>query len=190
MYSNLYLGEPTYLTQEQIDLLTSHDFPWPTKEEIEAYGARERFSYNEIWERNYVALVAYKEKHGHAKVPMHHPRLGNWVHFQRSAYAKLIKGKRSSLTEERLDKLIKVGFSFSAKELRGKRGHNSERYDSDINASSDDDDNNEDEEVLENNGSIFHDDEAMVIDNIENRDNSHAQNYDQQLSYFFQHAFS
>jgi hypothetical protein len=56
------------------------------------------------------ALKAYKEQHGHVKIPRNHPDFGNWPIYQKSQYKLFKEGKKSKLTKEKVDKLIQIGF--------------------------------------------------------------------------------
>ena len=61
-------------------------------------------------------LLAYRQQHGNCNVPLKYEKntsLGVWVSNQRQQYKKYQKGGKSSLTEERIAKLEKVGFAWS-----------------------------------------------------------------------------
>ena len=69
-----------------------------------------------MWNKRLQELVEYKEKHGDCLVPQRfseNPQLGTWVNTQRRHYKLYIEGKKSCMTEERLNKLREVGFSWS-----------------------------------------------------------------------------
>mmetsp|Transcript_34547 Transcript_34547/g.75625 ORF Transcript_34547/g.75625 Transcript_34547/m.75625 type:complete len:576 (-) Transcript_34547:147-1874(-) len=70
----------------------------------------------EKWEANFAALEAYKEEHRHCKVPANDPthlQLGRWVSSIRREYKKRQEGKKNQLTDERVLKLVSIGFDFS-----------------------------------------------------------------------------
>jgi len=58
------------------------------------------------WEVKYNELVNYKHSTGHyCIVERTHPSLGRWVNTQRTEYKKWKEGKKSNLTQNRIDKL-------------------------------------------------------------------------------------
>lgn len=57
-----------------------------------------------------IELKAYKQMHGHTKIPQKEGSLGRWVNNQRMFYAKRMKGEKSSLTDERIKLLDEVSF--------------------------------------------------------------------------------
>jgi len=66
----------------------------------------------EKWKDYIKDLKAFKEKHGHCKVPQKFPRLGQWVHHVRCAQKAIQQGKPYSLklTPERITELESLGF--------------------------------------------------------------------------------
>lgn len=64
------------------------------------------------WDQRYGELLEYKEKNGSTLVPQNHPVLGQWVHSQRNHYRQMVNGRKSPMTEERLEKLKHIGFCF------------------------------------------------------------------------------
>ena len=68
------------------------------------------------WEERYQQLLAFKEQHGHTVVPQHYPGgLGNWVHQQRTHYVYFKTGRKSLMTQQKVNKLNDAGFVFSVK---------------------------------------------------------------------------
>jgi hypothetical protein len=57
-------------------------------------------------------LVKFKEEHGHTNVPQRKNALGQWVNTQRKNLVYREKGKRSHITQERMDMLNKIGFDW------------------------------------------------------------------------------
>ena len=60
-----------------------------------------------VWERMFQALVAFKARHGNCYVPQNYPdspRLLTWMNIQRA------RKKRGTLSQERFDRLTKIGF--------------------------------------------------------------------------------
>lgn len=67
---------------------------------------------------HYKLLTEYHEAHGNCTVPTHYaaqPKLGRWVHTQRHQRRLLQKGKKSSMTQERIDLLDKLLFSWEVR---------------------------------------------------------------------------
>jgi hypothetical protein len=70
------------------------------------------------WEKSFERLADYKRRHGNCLIPKRYPpdsALGSWVDTQRKAYKKFRQGQKSSTNEERIAKLIEVGFVFAPK---------------------------------------------------------------------------
>ena len=67
------------------------------------------------WSIKYQELKEFKQKHGHCKVPKNVGSLGKWVDNQRTHYGKFLTKKKTAMTQERVDKLNKVGFYFGKK---------------------------------------------------------------------------
>ena len=63
-------------------------------------------------------FVEWKQQHGTAMVPQSLKGLGTWVHTQRREYSRRMRGQKSCLSDERLHKLIAVGFVFDGNEAR------------------------------------------------------------------------
>ena len=80
----------------------------------------------------YKKLQNFAEEHGHCKVPKGYtkdPELANWVRNQRLEYTNLQRGKKTRMTEKRLEKLNQIGFKWSTTMPRRKKnpqGGNSE----------------------------------------------------------------
>ena len=70
--------------------------------------------YEAQWQLMLGQLGEYKGKHGHCLVPREYgegkPKLGIWVHTQRTHYAKLQNGKPATMTEDRINQLDELGF--------------------------------------------------------------------------------
>jgi hypothetical protein len=73
-------------------------------------------SSDSLWDEQFEELKAYANENGDCLVPQHYdanPRLGYFVKNQRRQYKLLEEEKKSSLTEEREDKLDSIGFAWS-----------------------------------------------------------------------------
>ena len=71
------------------------------------------------WEENFAELLEYKRTHGDCLVKYNYeanPKLARWVDRQRYWYKLMTSGKKSQMTQERVQKLQEAGFVFS---LRG-----------------------------------------------------------------------
>jgi len=98
-YRKFHLGKKSQITEERIKKLEAIGFVWNPKDEA--------------WDLRFNELAAYEEKHGDCLVPQHYKpnkQLGAWVDKQRAHYRFLQEGKKSSMTDERIDKLEEIGF--------------------------------------------------------------------------------
>ena len=70
----------------------------------------------------YQDLKEYKARNGDCNVPMRKddPKLGEWVGQQRRAYRLKMDGKQSAMTDERMEKLNNIGFTWR---LRKRKTH-------------------------------------------------------------------
>jgi hypothetical protein len=105
-----------------IDRLNEIGFSFASKDKMQQLGALKvpklelvnRETYLEdLWERSYQEVHAYKTHFGHCDIPITYvanPSLGAWAFSQRMAY------KRNKLSEDRVEKLNKLGFSFGPQE--------------------------------------------------------------------------
>jgi len=65
------------------------------------------------WQEQFQALLDFKSQHGNCNVPHTYelnPALSRWVKRQRYQYRLKTEGKRTSMSQERQDKLQDVGF--------------------------------------------------------------------------------
>ena len=99
-YRLLKGGKKASTTQEWIDLLNSIGFEWSVDNVIP-------------WMDRFEALRIYKEAHGDYQVPRSNPTLGAWVHNLRKYYRLFKRGKKSRITQERIDLLNSIGFEWS-----------------------------------------------------------------------------
>ena len=81
----------------------------PRKHPPSAAAAAPRKNHEDRWREHIEGLRAFKAVHGHVNVSrVQDARLGKFVNSQREYYRKLIEGKPSSLTPERIDDLEEV----------------------------------------------------------------------------------
>eukprot|EP00573_Skeletonema_grethae_P000600 CAMPEP_0201685390 /NCGR_PEP_ID=MMETSP0578-20130828/118_1 /ASSEMBLY_ACC=CAM_ASM_000663 /TAXON_ID=267565 /ORGANISM="Skeletonema grethea, Strain CCMP 1804" /LENGTH=372 /DNA_ID=CAMNT_0048169255 /DNA_START=110 /DNA_END=1228 /DNA_ORIENTATION=- len=67
------------------------------------------------WENHYASLVAYKKEFGHCSVPTKYKEdtaLGRWVSTQRSEYKKHTEGEPTTMTDDKIRRLEKLGFAW------------------------------------------------------------------------------
>ena len=68
----------------------------------------------EKWNQKYEELCVFREEEGHCNVPYTHEALIHWVKRQRYQYKLKMEGRPSTMTDERMEKLEKVGFVWDA----------------------------------------------------------------------------
>ena len=71
---------------------------------------------NRSWQDHYDLLLKYREHTGNARVPLKYKadlRLGKWVQSQRQQYKLLQEGKKSKLSQDRVEKLERAGFEWA-----------------------------------------------------------------------------
>ena len=74
--------------------------------------------HSDKWMDHYEQLKKYKEDHGDCQVPtlyLPNTKLGRWTHTQRHQRRLQNKGKRSSMTVERINLLDQLGFSWEVR---------------------------------------------------------------------------
>ena len=113
LISHLHLSFLVFL-----DRLHEIDFNFATKDPMQTLGVLkvpklepvDRETYLEdLWEKSYKELAAYKNHFGHCNIPISYeanPSLGAWAFSQRMAH------KKDKLSQDRIEKLNEVGFSF------------------------------------------------------------------------------
>jgi hypothetical protein len=74
--------------------------------------------HSDKWMDHWKMLKEYRDKHGHVQVPTHYadnPKLGRWVHTQRHQRRLQQKRKKSCMTQERVDLLDQLEFSWEVR---------------------------------------------------------------------------
>ena len=94
--------EPTPLMKERFAMLDALGFIW------DGHGA--------AWMDKFKQLQEYHRNNGNCLVPTNLGALGKWVDEQRQSYKRRLKGKQSSITEERINMLESEGFVWDAAE--------------------------------------------------------------------------
>jgi hypothetical protein len=117
-YRKLQQTGASKLTASQVQKLNDVGLKFPAKRRYAS------------WEQRLEQVKAFKEAHGHARIPVNHPELGSWVHDQRKHYKLYISNDpKTKMTQEKLQKMIDVGFIFEV-------AKKSQQYDSRSNAKS------------------------------------------------------
>ena len=89
----------TGMTEERVRLLDAEDFIWDP--------------FNHAWEQKYYEFCTFVEVNGHAMIRSRgkgYDPLARWAEIQRKNYRKKIDGHKTTLTQERIEKLDRVGF--------------------------------------------------------------------------------
>ena len=105
-------GKYSFMTDERVHKLESIGFRWSLN--FGDVTCRDKTLEN-MWDTRFHELEAYKAKHGHCNVPKSSGKLGTWVKHQRRNYRFLNKGKYSSMTNKRVQKLESIGFQWSSR---------------------------------------------------------------------------
>jgi hypothetical protein len=103
-----------YLTQAQIDKLTSWGFTWTS-----GHTKPTRLSaVTKSWEERFQEVYEWKQHHGNCLVPQSFPQLGGWVKDQRKKYKKYLLGgkKKYGLDDEKIARLANIGFCFDTRD--------------------------------------------------------------------------
>jgi hypothetical protein len=132
-YELFHDGDKTNLTQAQIDKLTEHHFKWDSM-----VAKPEKRATSMPWEDRLAQLVEYKRVHGHTNVTRSVPELRWWVYRQRNEYRYMLRGKKSQMTPERIEKLNRIGFGLGPATPRSKSIRTAKSESSDDDSDSDD----------------------------------------------------
>mmetsp|Transcript_16567 Transcript_16567/g.19072 ORF Transcript_16567/g.19072 Transcript_16567/m.19072 type:complete len:382 (+) Transcript_16567:154-1299(+) len=105
-------GLNVFLTDERIQILSDIGFEFPVKHVKDVK-----------WGDQFELLRLYKQEHGHCDVPKKYTQngLGHWVANQRKYHKKMLKetpGSETEQSDERLKKLLDLGFNFSVRTRR------------------------------------------------------------------------
>lgn len=96
----------TFLNADRIAVLDAIDFQWNVRGDT-------------FWQKNFDALVQYKNEHGDLRVPRlynKNPKLGEWVTDQRRQWKAKSEGKPNMMTDERKMKLDNLGFVWKVRD--------------------------------------------------------------------------
>jgi len=96
-------GRPTSMTDSRIQQLESIGFKW----------ALQRHTTMKSWWERFEELRQFKATQMHTNVPIRwreNPSLGQWVSTQRQEYGNLMSGRKTNITQGRIDALESIGF--------------------------------------------------------------------------------
>jgi len=96
----------TFLNADRIAVLDAVDFQWNVRGDM-------------FWQKNFDALIMYKNEHGDVRVPRlytKNPKLGEWVTDQRRQWKSKMEGKPNMMTDERKSKLDEMGFVWKVRD--------------------------------------------------------------------------
>jgi hypothetical protein len=95
------LGQKSAMSEERIQKLNYIGFVWNRKK---------------TWDRRFNELQEYKKLHGTCNVRQSEESgLGRWVNTLRTKYRRKQLGQKSTMTEERIQKLNDIGFVWNMK---------------------------------------------------------------------------
>jgi len=110
-YRLLQQGVNSQMTEDRITKLKKIGFVW------DASSLSANQPNNDTWNQRYKELMEYKQEHGNCDVPQQYnanKQLRMWVNNQRHQCRLLEQGIKTSMTEEKLDKLKEIGFTWAS----------------------------------------------------------------------------
>ncbi len=120
-------SEKCTMTPTRVQVLTSMGFVWghspaafrpPTATTSSGNVPAASKSYSS-WNKWIELLHEYKNEHGNVDVPLKYepnPSLGTFVNRQRTEYRKMQNGKPSSMTQQRVEDLTRLGFTWAIRD--------------------------------------------------------------------------
>eukprot|EP00586_Coscinodiscus_wailesii_P000821 CAMPEP_0172488280 /NCGR_PEP_ID=MMETSP1066-20121228/17738_1 /TAXON_ID=671091 /ORGANISM="Coscinodiscus wailesii, Strain CCMP2513" /LENGTH=242 /DNA_ID=CAMNT_0013255403 /DNA_START=39 /DNA_END=767 /DNA_ORIENTATION=- len=103
-YDLMKKGKSSFMTIDRIKALDALDFIWNKN----AYDFA-------MWKMRYDELKLFIHQNGHCQVPQYNGGYGclrHWIHIQRQEYMRLKMGEASSLTNDRIEILEAIGFTW------------------------------------------------------------------------------
>ena len=97
------------ITESRLQQLRKLDFDFAPKSK-----SHTKF-YVDRWVHHLQELRQFKAKSGHCRVPQRYSankKLGGWVLYVRHQYRKHQSGQPSTMTQERIEQLLQLGFDF------------------------------------------------------------------------------
>jgi hypothetical protein len=95
-YKCKLLGKHSHLTTERVKVLDMIGFIWD--------------SHSAAWEENFDLLRQFEKKHKHCHVPVANCQLSTWMKRQRRQYKRFMAKQTSTMTQERMGRLIELDF--------------------------------------------------------------------------------
>mmetsp|Transcript_37585 Transcript_37585/g.112668 ORF Transcript_37585/g.112668 Transcript_37585/m.112668 type:complete len:1144 (-) Transcript_37585:315-3746(-) len=122
-------GKHTNMTDQHVWRLKAEGFVFANTRRNKTFAKierkRKRPQTEALWNERFRQLLLFKKKKGHTVVPKNYPQnpiLSHWVFRQRALHRMLCTGHDSSMTEEQVRKLDRVGFVWVVR--RKKDGEN------------------------------------------------------------------
>lgn len=111
-YKYMVEGKPSSITQLRIKSLENIGFQWSEKK-----ACRNTQNLHNKWVMRYGQLRRFKCRNGHFNIPKYtqFTPLRNWVGTQRLQYKNMREGKHTRLTEQRIQALDAIGFTWNTK---------------------------------------------------------------------------
>mmetsp|Transcript_34745 Transcript_34745/g.42491 ORF Transcript_34745/g.42491 Transcript_34745/m.42491 type:complete len:566 (+) Transcript_34745:52-1749(+) len=121
-YRNMKNGNQSSMTHVKRKLLEDIGFIWctkgsrnGTKNGLKPLVTSEETEVKSVWHVRYEELKSFKSQKGHCDVPTNftdNTALATWVNDQRKAYSNMKNGRRSTMTDEWIGLLEKIGFEW------------------------------------------------------------------------------
>eukprot|EP00586_Coscinodiscus_wailesii_P003168 CAMPEP_0172489756 /NCGR_PEP_ID=MMETSP1066-20121228/19962_1 /TAXON_ID=671091 /ORGANISM="Coscinodiscus wailesii, Strain CCMP2513" /LENGTH=862 /DNA_ID=CAMNT_0013257847 /DNA_START=239 /DNA_END=2827 /DNA_ORIENTATION=+ len=111
MYNCMKDGKQSSMTLEKMEALDRIGFEWSLR-----YTASQKENFVKGWMKRYKELNDFKSREGHCNVSQRDHEnlaLGKWVKMQRYMYKLKMDGKQSSMTDERVEALERIGFEWN-----------------------------------------------------------------------------
>ena len=103
-YKAYIAGKCSTMTSAKVAKLLSIEFEWSQKKDAKS-----------AWSTKIELLSDFKREHGHCDVPQNYSMdksLAIWVKKQRSHYKAKVAGDKSPMSDDRIEQLNKLGFSW------------------------------------------------------------------------------
>ncbi len=115
-YEKFIKGEKSSLTKERVDLLL--EVTGAQNLNLDTVPKKRTKKKKTPWIDNFRLLEEYANEHGNTLVPQKHPKLGMFVKAQRDSYRQMKMGKKTGMTQGRIDLLNSIGFVWNVSDKR------------------------------------------------------------------------
>jgi hypothetical protein len=116
-YKLLQQGKKSHMKEERIQKLNAIGFVWGA---VRIVTLLQMVTFD--WDERFNQLRAFQDEQGHCRVPQSKDsdtyQLSLWVKLQRKHYKLVQQGKKSPITQERIQKLNGIGFSWFIQQER------------------------------------------------------------------------